>query len=233
MTSRASAARATRTRLPLTSTAASDSTSDSATKRSGTMSAVMPCSGRARAVPGPIAATVVTTLTPLFPPAAFRPTECPASTAASSASNSRCAPLGLVRTISAYSPISSTARRTSSLSIRGSIRIAGSSTTSAPSPRRVAARPLAWARARVTTTRRPWSGRRSSQAERLASRHHRADDDQRRGLRPPRARPPRPVCRAWRRRCAARPSCRARPPRRARPRRARRRSAPRRCRPAA
>ena len=51
-----------------------------------------------------------------------------------------------------------------SLSSRGSIRIAGSSTTSAPRSRRVAARPLAWARARVTTTRRPCSGRRSSQA---------------------------------------------------------------------
>jgi hypothetical protein len=71
-------------------------------------------------------------------------------------------------------------RRTSSLSIRGSIRIAGSSTTSAPSARRVAARPLAWARARVTTTRRPCSGRRSSQRA-LAPRDHRADDDQRRG----------------------------------------------------
>ena len=53
-------------------------------------------------------------------------------------------------------------------SSRGSIRIAGSSTTSAPSARRVAASPLAWARARVTTTRLPCSGRRSSQA--IASR---------------------------------------------------------------
>ena len=56
-----------------------------------------------------------------------------------------------------------TASRTSAESSRGTIRIAGSSTTSAPSARSVAARPLAWARARVTTTRRPWSGRRSSQ----------------------------------------------------------------------
>ena len=39
-------------------TSASASTSDSATKRSGTTSAMIPCSASARAVPGPIAATV-------------------------------------------------------------------------------------------------------------------------------------------------------------------------------
>ena len=57
-----------------------------------------------------------------------------------------------------------TASRTSGESSRGTIRIAGSSTTSAPSARSAAARPLAWARARVTTTRRACRGRRSSQA---------------------------------------------------------------------
>ena len=41
--------------------------------------------------------------------------------------------VGLVTQTSEYSPIASTAARTSSLSIRGSIRIAGSSTASAPS----------------------------------------------------------------------------------------------------
>ena len=111
------------------------------------------------------------TAAPVLPsslPASFPTLRMPnaraSSPAAASASKRRCAPLGLVTQISAYSPIRSTARRTSSLSIRGSIRIAGSSTTSAPRSRRVAARPLAWARARVTTTRRPCRGRRSSQA---------------------------------------------------------------------
>ena len=54
--------------------------------------------------------------------------------------------------------------RTSPESIRGTIRIAGSSITSAPSAASVAARPLACARALVTTTRRPKRGRFSSQA---------------------------------------------------------------------
>ena len=106
--------------------------------------------------------------------------------------------------------------RTSSLSIRGSIRIAGSSTTSAPRSRRVAARPLAWARARVTTTRRPCSGPALEPGELLAARGDRADDDQRRRLdllaldrlgdRPQRRR----------RRCAGRARCRVRSPRPAR-----------------
>ena len=57
-----------------------------------------------------------------------------------------------------------TASSSSPSSGRGSIRIAGVSTTSAPSSRRRAASPLACARARVTATTSPWSGRRSSQA---------------------------------------------------------------------
>ena len=75
--------------VPSTSTPASASTSASATKRSGTTSAAMPCSARARAVPGPIAATVA--------PASARAS----SPAAASASNSSRTPLGLVRQTSA------------------------------------------------------------------------------------------------------------------------------------
>ena len=57
-----------------------------------------------------------------------------------------------------------TAASSSPSSGRGSMRIAGASITSAPRPASRAARPLAWARARVTATTSPCSGRRSSQA---------------------------------------------------------------------
>ena len=76
--------------------------------------------------------------------------------------------MGLVRQISAYAWMCSIAVRTSALSILGSIRIAGSSIGSAPRAARRRASSLAWARARVTTTRLPCSGRRSSHA--IASR---------------------------------------------------------------
>ena len=125
-------------------------------------------------------------------------------------------------------------RRTSSLSIRGSIRIAGSSTTSAPS-----------AAQRRGEAARLGAGAGDDDAaavqraalepgERLAPRGDRADDDQRRRAR----------CRSRSTasaivpsvavdRALARPACRARPPPPARRRRARRRSAPPRSRPAA
>jgi hypothetical protein len=70
---------------------------------------------------------------------------------------------------SAYSPIAEAARATSS-PVRGSMRIAGVSTTAAPRSVRRAARPLACARARVTTTLRPNSGRRSSHSSSSRSR---------------------------------------------------------------
>ena len=78
-------------------------------------------------------------------------------------------------------------------------------------PRRVAARPLAWARARVTTTRRPCSGRRSSQA----SDSRRADDRRRRRSAPERRSRSRSTAAASvaerrARPSAGRPSCRAR-----------------------
>ena len=66
--------------------------------------------------------------------------------------------------MSAYSPMPRTASSSAPSSGRGSILIAGVSTTSAPSSRSRAARPLACARARVTATTSPWSGRRSSHA---------------------------------------------------------------------
>ena len=120
---------------------------------------------------------------------------------------------------------------------RRSRSAARSGSPAARPPRRRAraasrARPLAWARARVTTTRRPCSGRRSSQAscsrraatspttisagafDRLAL--------DRLGDRPQRRR----------RRCAGPAMCRVRSPPRARRGRARRRSAPPRSRPA-
>ena len=129
--------------------------------------------------PGPIAATVGLSCPHLL---LSRPASALASSpASSSASNSSAPRWGSVTQTSAYSRIRSIARRTSSLSIRGSIRIAGSSTTSAPRSRRVVASPLAWARARVTTTRRPLQGAALQPGERLAALHHRADDDNRRG----------------------------------------------------
>ena len=73
-----------------------------------------------------------------------------------------------------------TASRTSAESSRGTIRIAGSSTTSAPSARSAAARPLAWARARVTTTRRAVQGAALQPGDRLAPRRHRAGEHDRR-----------------------------------------------------
>ena len=100
-------------------------------------------------------------------------------------------------------------------------------------PRSVAARPLAWARARVTTTRRPWRGRRSSQRDRLAPRRHRADQHDRgraEGL--PRT-PPRATRRGSRSRSAGPASCRAPRPPPARRRRGRPRSGARRPRAAA
>ncbi len=69
------------------------------------------------------------------------------------------------------------------------IRIAGASTTSAPSARSRAARPLACARARVTATLTPCSGRRSSQCEPLAQRRDRTEHRDRRRPDPPRPRP--------------------------------------------
>ncbi len=62
--------------------------------------------------------------------------------------------------------------------------------------------------------------------QRLAALHHRADDDQRRGAYALALDRLGEACRGWRRRCAARPSCRARPRRRARRHRGRPRSAP-------
>ena len=117
------------------------------------MSARMPWSARAPAVPGPIAATVA-----LAKARASRP-------AAASASNRSRSP---VRARHAHERVGMNRARTRrgppAESIRGTIRIVGSSITSAPSAASVAARPLACARALVTTTRRPKRGRRSSQA---------------------------------------------------------------------
>ena len=58
---------------------------------------------------------------------------------------------------------------TAAVSRRGSMRIAGASTTSAPSSASRVARPLACARARVITTLRPKSWARSNQASRSRS----------------------------------------------------------------
>ena len=81
----------------------------------------------------------------------------------------------------------------------------------------VAARPLAWARARVTTTRAAVQRPALEPGERLAAR----DDRRRRRSSPGRRSPSRSTALgdrrpASRRRCAGRASCRARPPRPAR-----------------
>ena len=98
-------------------------------------------------------------------------------------SNSRAAPFGLVRheqveagEVGELAPSS------------GSMRIAGASTTRAPSACRRAASALAWARARVTATVRPGSGRAGEPAELPRSAATGADDRDRRRARPARRR---------------------------------------------
>ncbi len=90
--------------------------------------------------------------------------------------------------------------------------------------RGVAPMPLAWARARVTTTRLPCSGRRSSQAiaSRRAATGPKSED--RRGLEPGLGTAAGERRQRRRRRSAGPAGCRARPRPRARPGRARRRS---------
>ena len=101
------------------------------------------------AVPGPIAATVT-----------------PASSRASRRrSSSSSAPLGEVTHDEVV-----VADRSGSGGSSGSIRIAGASTTAAPSARSRAASALACARARVTATVRPCSGRALEPGELLAQR---------------------------------------------------------------
>ena len=110
----------------------------------------------------------------------------------------------------------------------------GSPAARSPRPRgsrRVEASPLAWARARVTTTRRPCSGRRSSQA-RSSRRFTTGPTTISAGAAMPSARPRRRSSRGWQSPSAVPPWCRARSRLRARSDRARRRSAPRRSQPA-
>ena len=88
---------------------------------------------------------------------------------------------------------------------RGSIAIVGSSITSAPSASSRARSSLACSRARVTTTVRPKSGRRSNHARSSAATV--ADDDRARRV----ARRRRRSSRAWPAPCAARAGCRSAP----------------------
>ena len=118
-----------------------------------------------------------------------------ASARAASASKNRRTPFGLVKQTSAYSPIRSIASRSSPSTGRGSIRIAGVSTTSAPSSRSragQAARLRAGARDgdHLAVERPPLEPR-----DRLAQLGDRADERDRRrpdllGLRPARRCPP-------------------------------------------
>ena len=92
------------------------------------------------------------------------------------------------------------------------MRMAGSSVTAAPRARRRSDSSLAWARARVTTTRRPRRGPRRARDGRRERRHRPHDDHGRRAqplLLDPLAR----ACPGWRPRCAgAAWSPTARPP---------------------
>ena len=90
-------------------------------------------------------------------------------------------------------PSAAIASPTAAVSRRGSMRIAGASTTSAPSSASRAARPLACARARVTATLRPKQRRALEPGQPLAQRRHRPDDGDR-GR--PDARRPRPARRS-------------------------------------
>ena len=145
-TSRADSARAINTFSPSCSGSGNAASSDSATKRSGTRSTRMPRRASASLVPGPIAAT-------RRPPSARVSSPAGASPRSKNAST----PLADVNTSHAYS---ASGGRSKSI---GSIAIDGSSTTSAPSPSRRARSALACSRARVTTMRRPNSGRCSNQ----------------------------------------------------------------------
>jgi hypothetical protein len=116
------------------------------------MSALIPRRASSAAVPGPIAATSTPARLRASPPTA------------SIASSSSAAPFGLVTQTTANEPISRAACATSPLTARGWMRMAGVSTTSAPSCASRRASPLACARARVTAIVRPCSGRLSSHA---------------------------------------------------------------------
>ena len=97
-------------------------------------------------------------------------------------------------------------RRRSAGRASGSMRMTAHSSTSAPRSRRRATRPLACARARVTTMRRPCSGRGSAHASSSRSAATAPITvTAASGSRPPRRR--RRSSRACRRRCAARRSC--------------------------
>ena len=137
----------------LTGTSASACTSDSATERAGTISATMPCSDSARAVPGPIAATLA-----------------PAKARASAGvvpwprrSNSALTAFGLVKQTRSYCV------RSGGGPGSGCVRITGACTTFAPSSWSARAKPLACARARVTATVWPLSGRGDSHSSAPAS----------------------------------------------------------------
>ena len=112
-------------RWPSTGTSTSASTSASAIERAGTTSAAMPAPRAARPpCPG------------RWRPPWRRRARARRAPPAASASNSSRTPLGLVKQTRAYSRIARHAPRRSSPSTgRGSIRIAGVSTTSAPSSR--------------------------------------------------------------------------------------------------
>ena len=121
-------------------TSPSSSRRASPTARGGTTSATIPRAASAAAVAEPIAATVT--------PASSR----------TSGGSTRSTPLALVTTSTSKRPMSGGSKGS------GSMLIAGASMTAAPSSSSRARRPLAWERARVTTTRHPCSGRRSNQA---------------------------------------------------------------------
>ena len=150
---RASAARATSTRRPSTSTGSSASTSASATKRSGTTSARTPRSFELGGGAGPDRGD--------------RGAGERASVAAGLAERVE-EEAHAVRAREADQRVlaDALARRRAARPRAGAARSGwpGVSTTSAPSSRSRAARPLACARARVTATTSPCSGRRSSHA---------------------------------------------------------------------
>ena len=151
-TSRATSARASSTRAP---GAGGAGTRRAATRRRSARARgrrAIPRRASAAAVPGPIAATRTGASARASSPAGARPRSKNAST-----------PLADVNTSHSYRARSGTAKST------GSSAIAGSSMTSAPSCSSSVRSSLACSRARVTTMRRPNSGRCSNHAKSSAA----------------------------------------------------------------